>query len=55
MQDALDIKKRYQTSYWEAAILATAASAGCTELLSEDLNPGQNDNSVRVINPFSNN
>ena len=32
MQDALDIKNRYQTSYWDAAILAAAASAGCTEL-----------------------
>lgn len=54
MQDALDIKKRYQTSYWDAAILAAAASAGCSELLSEDLNPGQNYDSVRVINPFRN-
>lgn len=52
MQDALDIKKRYQTSYWDAAILAAAASAGCSDLLSEDLNPGQSYNSVRVINPF---
>ena len=51
MQDALDIMKRYQTSYWDAAILA-AASAGCSDLLSEDLNPGQSYNSVRVINPF---
>ena len=52
MQDALDIKKRYQTSYWDAVILAAAASAGCSELLSEDLNPGQNYDTVRVINPF---
>ena len=52
MQDALDIKKRYQTSYWDAAILAAAASAGCSELLSEDLNPGQSYNTIRVINPF---
>ena len=33
MQDALDIKKRYQTSYWDAAILAAAASSGSSELL----------------------
>jgi len=52
MQDALDIKIRYQTSYWDAAILAAAASAGCTELLSEDLNTGQNYDTIRVINPF---
>lgn len=53
MQDALDIKKRCQTSYWDAAILAAAAVAGCSELLSEDLNPGQNYDTIRVINPFS--
>ena len=55
MQDALDIKKRYRTFYWDAAVLAAAASAGCTELLSEDLNPGQNYDGLRVINPFSKN
>ena len=52
MQDALDIKKRYQTSYGDAAILAAAASAGCTELISEDLQPGQDYRTVRVINPI---
>lgn len=52
MQHALRIKDRYQTSYWDAVILAAAESAGCTELLSEDLNPGQSYEGVRVINPF---
>ncbi len=53
MQDALRLKQRYQTSYWDAAILAAAAQAGCTELLSEDLNPGQTYDNVRVLNPFT--
>ncbi len=52
MQTALHLKDRYQTSYWDAAILAAADTAGCTELLSEDLNPGQSYESVRVNNPF---
>jgi len=52
MQTALRIKDRYQTSYWDAAILAAADTAGCTELLSEDLNPGQSYDAVRVTNPF---
>lgn len=52
MQAALRLKDRYQTSYWDAAILAAASTGGCTELLSEDLNPGQSYNAVRVINPF---
>jgi len=52
MQEALRLKDRYQTSYWDAAILAAAGAAGCTELLSEDLNPGQSYDAVRVVNPF---
>jgi predicted nucleic acid-binding protein len=52
MQTALRIKDRYHTSYWDAAILAAADTAGCTELLSEDLNPGQSYDGIRVINPF---
>jgi predicted nucleic acid-binding protein len=53
MKTAFRIKNRYQTTYWDAAILAAAASAGCEELLSEDLNHDQSYNSVRVINPFA--
>lgn len=52
MQNALRIARRFQLSYWDAAILAAAASAGCTELLSEDLNPGQTYDQIRVTNPF---
>lgn len=51
MQDALDIKMCYQTSYWDADILPAAASGGCTGLVFEDLNPGQDYNAVRVIHP----
>jgi predicted nucleic acid-binding protein len=50
---ALHIRERYQTSYWDAAILAAANNAGCSELLSEDLNPGQHFGAVQVCNPFA--
>jgi len=53
MQSALRFKARHQTSYWDAVILAAADSAGCAELYSEDLNPGQTYDGIRVINPFS--
>ena len=53
MQLALRFKEHHQTSYWDAAILAAAASAGCTELYSEDFNPGQTYDGVRVVNPFA--
>ena len=52
LRDALEIKARYGTSYWDAAILAAAQSARCNELLSEDLNHGQQYGSVTVVNPF---
>lgn len=52
MQSALRLKRRYQTSYWDAAILAAAVSAGCKTLFSEDLNGGQDYDGVRVVNPF---
>lgn len=52
MLDALKIKDRFQTSYWDAAILAAASSAGCKQVFSEDLNPGQNYAGIPVHNPF---
>ena len=50
---ALVLKERYQVPYWDAAILAAAKAAGCREVLSEDLNPGQDYDGIIVVNPFS--
>ena len=52
MDDALALKARFQVSYWDAAIIAAARASGCTEVLSEDLNDGQDYGGVRVVNPF---
>ena len=52
LQSALVLRDRYQTSYWDAAILAAAKAARCRELLSEDLNHGQDYDGVIVVNPF---
>jgi predicted nucleic acid-binding protein len=52
LQSALALKDRYQTSYWDAAILAAAKSARCQHLLTEDLNHGQDYDGITVINPF---
>ena len=49
---AIEVKVRYQTSYWDAAIIAAAEALGARELYSEDLNDGQMYGSVRVVNPF---
>lgn len=52
LQSALRLKDRFQTSYWDAAILATAKASHCKQLLSEDLNHGQDYDGVEVVNPF---
>jgi predicted nucleic acid-binding protein len=49
---ALQIKERYQLSYWDSAILAAALELGCHTVYSEDLNHGQSYAGVRIINPF---
>ncbi len=52
MMAALDARERFQLSYWDAAIIEACRAMGCTEVLSEDLNDGQDYGGVRVTNPF---
>lgn len=49
---ALAIRRRYQISYWDGAIVAAAIELGCDTLYSEDLNHGQVYEGLRVVNPF---
>ena len=49
---AIEISVRYQTSYWDGAILAAAESISVPRLYSEDLNHGQWYGGVEVLNPF---
>jgi predicted nucleic acid-binding protein len=52
MMAALDARQRFQISYWDAAIIEASRTMGCTEVLSEDLDDGQDYAGVRVTNPF---
>ena len=52
MMAALDACKRFQISYWDAAIIEASRVLGCAQVLSEDLNDGQDFAGVRVTNPF---
>lgn len=52
VQQAVSVCQRYQISYWDAQIIAAAASAGCARIISEDLNPGQSYAGVVIANPF---
>ena len=49
---ALDARQRFQLSYWDAAIIETARVMGCAQVLSEDLNDGQDYAGIQVTNPF---
>ena len=52
LHTALEVKERWQTSFWDALIIAAAREAGATTLISEDLNHGQDYDGVRIQNPF---
>jgi predicted nucleic acid-binding protein len=49
---AIEIHQRTGASFWGAMILRSAKELGCGTLHSEDLNPGQAYEGVRVRNPF---
>jgi predicted nucleic acid-binding protein len=49
---ALAACERYRISYWDAAIIEAARMLGCSEVVTEDLNHGQNFDGLIVINPF---
>lgn len=49
---AADVHQRFQLSYWDAAIITAAKQLGCRNVYSEDLNHGQVNNGVTVVNPF---
>jgi predicted nucleic acid-binding protein len=50
---ALEIRQRFQVSYYDALILASARLAACAVVYSEDLNDGQDYGGVQVSNPFA--
>lgn len=49
---SIEARDRYELSYWDAAIVEAAKLLGCTEVLSEDLNHGQDYGGLVVVNPF---
>jgi predicted nucleic acid-binding protein len=52
---ALKLHFRYQTSYYDSLILASAIESNCSILYSEDLKDGQIiENSLKIVNPFKN-
>jgi predicted nucleic acid-binding protein len=51
--EASDIRKRYNFSFWDSLIVASALQAGCTTLYTEDLNHAMIvDKKLHIVNPF---
>jgi predicted nucleic acid-binding protein len=50
---AIDLHSLHGLSFWDALIVRSAKQAGCSILLSEDLQDGRAFNGLRVMNPFS--
>jgi len=50
---ATGIHRRYGISYWDSLLVAAAQRAGCTQILTEDLNTGQSYQDMLAVNPFS--
>ena len=52
LQVALDEQARWKISLWDSLILAAARASGASELITEDLNHGQDYGGIRALNPF---
>lgn len=53
-QDAYRIRGKYNVSFWDSLIVASALDNGCTILYSEDMQHElMIDSKLRIVNPFS--
>jgi predicted nucleic acid-binding protein len=50
---ALDVRQTRSVSFFDAMVLASAHTAGCSVLWTEDMNAGEEVNGVRISNPFT--
>jgi predicted nucleic acid-binding protein len=49
---AIDLKMKYQLSFWDSLILEATHRSGATTLYSEDLSHGQQVEGMTIVNPF---
>ncbi|MBW1807843.1 MAG: PIN domain-containing protein [Deltaproteobacteria bacterium] len=52
IEEAWNIERSFNLSYWDSLIIAAAQATGCNTLLTEDLQDGQQIGAVRIVNPF---
>lgn len=49
---ASEIEEKYKLSFWDALVVVAAFEAKADTILTEDLNPGQTIEGIRLENPF---
>jgi len=52
VRSAIDLHRHKRVAFWDAMILRSALSLGCTVLWTEDLSDGQQWESLVIRNPF---
>lgn len=52
--EAIDLTRLHSISFWDALIVRAAATAGCRQLITEDLQHGSKVGGVTIVNPFPN-
>ena len=52
VESAWSVESRFGFSYWDSLIIAAAQAQGCRYLLTEDMQHGQQVDSVQILNPF---
>ncbi len=50
---AIRLHQKHSLSFWDALILQAAIIAGCSQILSEDLQDGLRLDTLTVKNPFA--
>ena len=53
MDIAWHVEDRFALSWWDALIVGAAKAGGCTHLLTEDLQDGQDIGGLLVVDPFT--
>jgi len=49
---AIDLHRLHGISYWDALVIRCASQSGCSVLLTEDMQHGQEIDGVKIVNPF---
>jgi predicted nucleic acid-binding protein len=49
---AIDLHRLHGFSFWDALIVRSAKQAGCSVLLSEDMQDARDIDGLQIVNPF---